>query len=346
MQEVQDHVTKYVNLQTRQAQNAVQMYHFVIESLSADGRLRIIAEKDKYTVKVNNVEYPNGPMLFKLVMSRAIVDTKSTASHMQGNLMNLTSYISTIDSDIVRFNEYVKIQREGLLARGQTVDHLLLCVFNGYVAASDGTFVKYIQGHLDQHNDGTRDYTVDTLMTMALNKYKDMVRDGVWNAMSAEQEQIVALSVTIDKIKDANLKLSKQLSSPGTKSKGGSDKKSSNKDSKNKSGNTPGKKDKGKSFKAQQNEKYAWKKKKPSDGDPKKSVNGKSYHYMNKDDKAYYWCEWHEAWVMHLPEDEGENGCQLRKNIHKEESNGKSKKTKFSSAIATILEQVDDDEEE
>jgi len=56
MQNIEDHATQYAALQTRQAQNAVQMYHFVIDSLSEDGRLRIIAEKAKYTIKINNVD--------------------------------------------------------------------------------------------------------------------------------------------------------------------------------------------------------------------------------------------------------------------------------------------------
>ena len=99
-----------------------------------------------------------------------------------------------------------------------------------------------------------------------------MVRDGVWNSMSAEQEQIVALSVTIDKIKNDNLRLSKQLTSPHKLIPSSNNKSlntpSSNKQNKNTS------KDKGKhpSFKTQQNKRYAWKKKKPSENDQKKTT--------------------------------------------------------------------------
>jgi hypothetical protein len=341
MDDVRNHVTGYISQQTRQAQNAVQMYHFLIDSLSEQGRLHIITEKKAYTVSVAGIEYPNGPMLFKLIMSKAIIDTRSTSSHIQANLMNLPSYISTIDSDIIRFNEYVKIQRAGLLARGKTVDDLLLCLFNGYMAASDATFVKYIQNHFDQYNDGTRDYTVDGLMTMALNKYEDMVRDNTWNAMSPEQEQIVALSATVDKIKDANLKLSRKLTAAAGTTGGSSSNTRTTSNQGTSSSNTGNQGKKKKSNRAKQNEKYAWKKVKPKDSDPKTTVNGKTYFVLTKGNKTYYWCEWHEAWVMHLPEDEGENGCKLRKQIQNEESNNFGRHTRFSSALATIMDEVE-----
>jgi len=47
--------------------------------------------------------------------------------------------------------------------------------------------------------------------------------------------------------------------------------------------------------------------------------------------------------VIHLPEDEGENGFNLRKSLQKEEKKGTSKATKYSAAMATILEQAEDE---
>jgi hypothetical protein len=66
-------------------------------------------------------------------------------------------------------------------------------------------------------------------MTLALNKYEMLKKQDAWNAKSIEQEQIVALSAELQKIKDANLKLAKSIkdkkSSKGKKDdKGGSGK--------------------------------------------------------------------------------------------------------------------------
>ena len=64
----------------------------------------------------------------------------------------------------------------------------------------------------------------------------------------------------------------------------------SNKDKKNKKESSKDKKKKGKKGKG--NDKPAWRKVPPKDGDKKsKSVDGKEWH----------WCPKHEAWVMHKP---------------------------------------------
>jgi hypothetical protein len=44
-------------------------------------------------------------------------------------------------------------------------------------------------------------------MTLALNKYKTLLKQDMWNAKMEEQEQIMALTTELDKIKDANLQL-------------------------------------------------------------------------------------------------------------------------------------------
>ena len=51
--------------------------------------------------------------------------------------------------------------------------------------------------------------TPEKLMTYAENKYNIMMRDKVWNTLSPDQEKIVALSSTVQELKDSNLKLAK-----------------------------------------------------------------------------------------------------------------------------------------
>eukprot|EP00957_Ditylum_brightwellii_P105172 8017080-Ditylum_brightwellii.AAC.2 len=62
----------------------------------------------------------------------------------------------------------------------------------------------------DAYSDGAN-ITVDTIMTSANTKYKILKQQGTWNAMLPEQEQIVALTSTVEKLKDDNLKLSQKV---------------------------------------------------------------------------------------------------------------------------------------
>ena len=95
----------------------------------------------------------------------------------------------------------------------------------------------------------------------------------MWNIKSPEEEKVIALAGKIQKLSDANLKLSKCLE--------GRKKKNNDK-----------------------NEKWAWKKKAPKSGKPwTKKVNNKTYHR----------CKWHKAWVIHDPNaTSGPNACRLR----------------------------------
>lgn len=170
--------------------------------------------------------------------------------------MNLDSYMVTVDSDISKFNEYIKVQCQGLTAQGGQADNLLLNLFEGYLTASDQEFfVQYIKVHENKYNDGSENYTVDQLMHLALNKYEDLVRDGTWNSLTSEQEQIVALLLaTVNEIKDQNLKLSKSLKNTATCKSSKPSITPSNRQSSGSSTGTNSRRGKKKSFKAIQPE--------------------------------------------------------------------------------------------
>jgi len=84
----------------------------------------------------------------------------------------------------------------------------MVCLFDGCLAASDREFVDCIKTHKDKCDEG-EDYMPDNVMTLALNKCKNLSLEDKWNALLPEQEQIVALTSTIEKIEDENLKLPK-----------------------------------------------------------------------------------------------------------------------------------------
>jgi hypothetical protein len=98
-------------------------------------------------------------------------------------------------------------------------------------------------------------------MMSALNKYELRIENGTWNALSQKDERIIALQAQINSLaKPKETKTSKKKSK--AKAKDG------------------------------EVDDYAWKKVHPSNGETKKIVKGKTYH----------WCPKHSAWTIHAPD--------------------------------------------
>ena len=208
-------------------------------------------ECEKYTtINVNS-----GSILFKLITSKAIVDKRSTTNHLRKKINSLDTHIYEWGNHIINFNSYAQGLELALKARGHNVEDLNLDLFKGYDVCSDEKFREYIEKKKDDYEDGF-DMTPEKLMTYTKNKYNIMMRDKVWNALSPDQEKIVALSSTVQELKDSNLKLAKAFS--------------------------------GRSRKATFNDRtgkytdfWAWKKIPSNDKDPKTKKNNK---------KTYHWC--------------------------------------------------------
>ena len=91
-----------------------------------------------------------GELLFKLTTKKSIIDTHATATHLQENLTNFGTYMSTVNYNIKNFNQYIKVNVDGLKARGECKDDLIINLFKAYQVASDGEFVRYIKTKMDQ----------------------------------------------------------------------------------------------------------------------------------------------------------------------------------------------------
>jgi hypothetical protein len=131
----------------------------------------------------------------------------------------------------------------------------------------------------DYYGDG-EDFAVGQLLAMSIIKFQILKNSGKWNSLSPEQEQFAALTSEVTTLKDHNLKLAT------------SDKSSKNKNS----GDKPKEADKGKkpSKKIYDDEKWAWKKFPPKEGEPQSDQ-------MPDFGKIHHWCEDHQAWVVHTP---------------------------------------------
>ena len=114
-------------------------------------------------------------------------------------------------------------------------------------------------------------------------------------------------------------------------------KENSNKSSKGKPNDKH--KKQGKTMKPKIANKYKWKTVPPKDNDLTKDVKGHTYHFKMVDNKEYYWCQYHAAWVMHESERDGREGCHL----HKQQDSGNTphnthNKNSFVNALMSLLE--------
>jgi hypothetical protein len=104
-----------------------------------------------------------------------------------------------VDSDIKKFNQYVKSQLDSLNARGQTTQDLLANLFKGYDEASDSTFRAYVAKKQDEYHDGV-EIEPNHLMQLALYKYQTLLEGGKWNAPTKADEKIIALEAQLKKL--------------------------------------------------------------------------------------------------------------------------------------------------
>lgn len=313
MDKIKEHALTYINGETRRVQNSTQMLLCIKESLTEAGKLKILSESSQW--KANDKE--SGPMLFKYIMQKAVVDTRATSSFFRENLTSLDSYITTIDSNIELFNQYVHVNQDGLKARGETTDDLVINLFKAYMNVADQNFVEYIRTKKNAYDEGTDTLEPETLMTHALNKYHILVQEGKWKSLSPQDEQLVALKAQYKALKDANLRLSRTLGSDALR-----------------------KPKKSKKAKGPKQTVEHWKKRAPKDGEAStKVVNNKTYH----------WCKAHKAWTMHK-EDECRLKLRDQSPTSDNEKKGKDKKSdrqaKWMRTLAAICEDLSDSDDD
>ena len=300
LDDVRRECATYVRLPTRRSQHSYQMYECIMNSLTDTARIKITPDADLYTIDGTRC----GPLLYRYLMSKSAIDTRATLSHIRENLSNLDTYMTTVSSNIVTFNEYVKEQRLNLAARGGITHDLMTNLWKAFSVASDHEFVQYIKRKKDLYDEGA-EMSPDSLMRDAENKYKTLLQEEKWNSMSPEQTQIVALSAQVRKLSDNRVQLSNKSRKKG---KGKSEEKSPAKSNSGKGKGKSGKKrGKGKS-----NDKWAWKRNPPKEGEKdEKVMNG----------TKYFWCPHHSLWTLTKHTEEN---CKVVQDRKKEEEGDRS----------------------
>ena len=328
--EIKAHVLTYIREKGRAAQDSMMLFTCITNSLTQEARKKLFVYKKEYFIDDRT---PSGALLLKVLIRESHIDTHATTKIVRENLSSLDTYMTKIDSDIEKFNQYVYGNIIQLSSRGGQSSDIMANLFKGYAQASDKTFVAYIAKKEDDYDEG-RDIGYVALMQLALQKYKVLKESGKWNAPTEEQSKIIALQAEVNKLKF------KSTSNKNDK-KGQYDKSQAN-SSKNKSGNQGGN---GKNANGNKKAPPDWMITKPKEGEPhKKTMNGKEYH----------WCPNHQAWTRHKPEeckgkgfkfdstDKGKSGDKKRK--PDDDSNGAKKKPNMVAALTAMYTSEDEEE--
>ena len=86
----------------------------------------------------------SGVALLKVIIRESHLDTNATTNQIRTKLSSLDTYILTIDCDIGKLNQYVKLLVQSLAARNQTTSGLLINLFKGYGSVSDEVVRKWL----------------------------------------------------------------------------------------------------------------------------------------------------------------------------------------------------------
>lgn len=192
LSQVRRNARTYLGHQSRAAQDSFMLYNCIYSSLTKEGIRKVNLKKEQYTIN-NQVD---GPCLLKTIIMVSHIDTNATTKMLKDKLHDLPEYMRQIKSNIELFNQHVEIIVDMLAARGEETSDLLTYLFNGYKACTDQVFNRYIERREGDYEDG-EDIDPKTLMSVCLNKYKTRKDKGLWNALSKEQEQIIALNTRI-----------------------------------------------------------------------------------------------------------------------------------------------------
>ena len=93
-----------------------------------------------------------------------------------------------VKDKIQTFNQHVKVNVEGLKARGDRTYDLITNLFKAYHVASDTELFYYIKTNSYRYYDV--EYIAPEQITIAtINNYEVILASGKWNTMSQEQNK-------------------------------------------------------------------------------------------------------------------------------------------------------------
>jgi hypothetical protein len=86
----------------------------LLNSMTEAGKLKIMKESDAYYVD----SILSAPLLLKLILKKAIINSRAASANLQEQLTTLDSYMVSVDCNVELFNQHIKEVVAGLRSRG------------------------------------------------------------------------------------------------------------------------------------------------------------------------------------------------------------------------------------
>jgi hypothetical protein len=252
--ECQAHATTYMAGVTVAGQMSVMLYHFLFDSLTIEGLNKV--NVDTAPFMINNER--DWLCFLRTIITKAQLDTVGTVHTLRNSLGKLEVKIVEYAGDIKKFHMHVNTLKNALDSYGQPYPEVIVNLFKSYELIEDAKFNHYVQYVQYGYSADPDAYNARTLMNSVEKNYRTRVEAGTWPKTFADKEgipSIAALQAEIQAMKATQ---------------GGSN----NSDAKAKA----------------KEEKYAWKKVPPKEGE------SKSNPY---EDWTYHWCGKHKLWTIH-----------------------------------------------
>jgi len=106
-------------------------------------------------VGAHNINSQSGGCLLKVLVRESYLDSNATASTIRLQLSSLDTYIPGNSMDIIGFNAHVRSLMNGLTARGEGTEDLLVNLFKEYRACTDADFLQHLSTIENAHKDGS-----------------------------------------------------------------------------------------------------------------------------------------------------------------------------------------------
>ena len=276
LEQVRAWESTFIENNDRKSQNSKILFDMLMNTLSVTGLQRIQVWRDQYTINGNDA----GLCLLKVIVRESYLDSNATVSTIRMNLTMLDDYIRKNGSDLTAFAAYVQSQVDGLAARNETTQDLVVNLFKGYKAVTYQPFLDYLQTIENAHEDGSAVVTAPMLMLRCKNFYQTKLTRDEWEQPSETDKTMLALQTKMETYHNQVKTLRKQ--SPKK-----SDQKTKNPYNKTKTKNS--------------DEKPKWllNHEKPKTEDMKKnrSWGGKSWHWCDKSTGG----QCNGKWRVHSP---------------------------------------------
>jgi hypothetical protein len=176
-------------------------------SVTAEAQVRLLTYRNKYTF--DGVEY--APLLYKIIMRLATINSVATMQILQENLENLGVFAATVNGDINKIHGNFNRNHLQLLARGATIDNPIGLLFDACSVVPCHNFKEYIHHHHDDWLDGKlTGMTDETLMTFSTCKCNYLKTKETWGVKSPGDKMIVAMLAGLNALK-GHLKLDDKL---------------------------------------------------------------------------------------------------------------------------------------